>query len=113
MAVRPQERLECRGDHQFDISLCQNAVRILPVEDLSLFGDFDLTAKCARRLRYDRAMGWPSAAADRSSASMKQLEFDTTFTCASMKRLMGLVQFPGARQHSAVFVGIGIAQHDF
>ena len=83
MAIRPQQRFERGGNHQFDIPFCQDPIRILPVEDLALFRDFDLAGECARWLRNYGAMRWSSTASYRAATSMKQFEFDAAFTSAA------------------------------
>jgi hypothetical protein len=53
----------------------------------------------------------PAAAPHRASAPVKEPQFYSAFVRDSMQIPMRFVQLPRAGQHSAIFVGIGIAQH--
>src|SRR5206468_12437822 len=66
-----------------------------------------------RSLSEDCGVCRPAAASDSSPAPMEQAKVDTEFSCCLMKFAVGLVEFPGAGKHASVFVGIGVAEHDF
>ncbi len=56
-------------------------------------------------------MGWTAPASDRAAATVKESKLDSAFDGNGMQRTVGLVNFPGAAKHSAIFVGVGITQH--
>ncbi len=108
-----RHRLEAGGDHEFEIPFGKDRVGIFPVQDFALLGHANLSREAARRLRQDGGVRWPSAAADRSSSAVKKAQLDSIFLCGPMQFAMRLVEFPRAGQHAAVFVGVGVAEHDF
>ena len=57
-------------------------------------------------------MGGSTAASDRSSAAVEEPQFHTAFLRCSMQFPVRFVKFPRTGQHSPIFVGIGIAEHD-
>ena len=57
-------------------------------------------------------MGGSTAAPNRTSAAVKEPQFHTTFLRCSMQFPVRLVKLPRTGQHSPIFVGIGIAEHN-
>src|SRR5271163_1271860 len=109
--IRPGQRVETGGNHQLQIALGEHHVGILPVEHFTLLGNPNLTLKCAEWLREDGAMRRAAAAADRAAAAVKEPQFHIAFSRYLMQRPMRAEDLPGAGQHAAVFVGVGVAQH--
>ena len=58
-------------------------------------------------------MRGPSATSDGSSAPVKEPQFDLVFVGGAMEFAVRFVEFPRAGEHSAILVGVGIAQHHF
>ena len=58
-------------------------------------------------------MGGTASAPDRTAATMEEAQFYSAFSRHTMQIPVRLVQFPGAGQHSSIFIGVGVAQHDF
>src|SRR5262249_14600407 len=88
-------------------------IGILPVQHLALFGDSYLPGKIASRLRQDRRMRRPPPATDCTSSAVEQPELDVVFAGSFMQRAVRLIQLPNTREHSTVFVRIGVAKHHF
>src|SRR5262245_52855634 len=53
-----------------------------------------------------------SAAANGATASMEQTKMNVEVFCSFVECSLSLVEFPRAREHSSVFVRVGIGQHD-
>ena len=101
------------SDHDLQVPLGENGIGIFPVEDLALFGDANFAGKIADRLGENGGVGRSATAANRAAAAVKQAQLHVVFAGRAMQFVVGLVQLPDAGQHAAVFVGIGIAEHDF
>ena len=54
----------------------------------------------------------PAAAPDRASPSMKEAQLHSTFLRGVVQIPVCFKQFPCAGQHSSIFIGIGVAEHD-
>ena len=54
-----------------------------------------------------------AAASDRAAAPMEQAQADAAVARHLVQSPMGAENFPRAGEHAAVFVGVGVAQHDF
>ena len=107
------EGVEGGGDHQLEIALGENDVGVLPVEDFALFGEAEGAVEGVERLGEDGAVGGSAAAADGASATVKEAEGDAGFAGHGVQGAMGFEDLPGAGDHAAVFVGVGVAEHDF
>src|SRR5271169_1436482 len=102
--VRTGQRVEAGSDHQLETALGEHDVGVLPVQHLALLGDSNLTLESAEGLGKDGAMGWTAAAADRSSAAMKEAQMHAAFARRLVQRAMSAEDLPGAGEHAAVFV---------
>ncbi len=58
-------------------------------------------------------MSWPTAAADRAATTVEEPQFYSMFLSCVVQLAMGFVELPCAGEHASVFVGVGVAQHDF
>src|ERR1700722_9563991 len=110
--VGTSKGVERSRDHQFQVAFSQNHVGVLPVQDFALLGYADLSGKSSCRLRIDRTMCSPAAAADGPATPVKQAQPYPTLACNLVQRAVGAEDLPGAGQHPTVFVGVGIAEHD-
>jgi hypothetical protein len=54
-----------------------------------------------------------AAAANGAAAAMEETQLDAGLAGDDVQIAMGAEDLPGAGQHAAVFVGVGVAQHDF
>ena len=108
-----RERLQAGRDHDLQVPLGEHRVGILPVENFALLGDANLAGKIADRLGENGGVSGAAAASDGAAAAVKEAQLHVALARGAMQVAMGLVQLPDAGQHAAVFVGIGIAQHDF
>ena len=106
------KRVETRCDHQLEIAFGENYVGILPVEDFALFGDANLALEGADRLGVNGAMCRAAAASDRAAAAVKEAQMHAAFARHLMQGAVGAEDLPCAGQHAAVFIRIGVAEHD-
>ncbi len=113
LSARPRECFQTGRDHQFQIPFGEHRVGIFPVEYFALLGDANLAGKTARRLGENGGMSRPAAAADRAAAAMEESQLHSAFLRGAMQLAMRLIEFPRAGEHAAVFVGVGVAEHDF
>ncbi len=104
--------VERGGDHQFEIALGEDDVGVLPVEDFALLGDAQLAGEAVHRLREDGAVRGSAAAAYGAAAAVEEAQRDAALAGDLMQRAVGLPYLPGAGDHAAVFVGVGVAEHD-
>ncbi len=111
-SVGAGERVERGGDHQLQIALGEDDVGVLPVQDLALFGDAEFAGEAVDRLGEDGAMGGAAAAADGSAAAVEEAQGHAALAGHLVERAVGLVDLPGAGDHAAIFVGVGVAEHD-
>ena len=109
---RTNQGFEGSGHHQFQRAFGQNRLRILPIEHLPLFGNLKVTTEGSHRLRHHRAMGRAAAAANRPTASVKDGQVNVRLVGHAMQFAMRLVDLPQTGEHAAVFVAVGVAQHD-
>ena len=58
-------------------------------------------------------MSGSAAAAHGSSAAVEEAKLHAMFARGAMQFAMRFVEFPCAGEHAAVFVGVGVAEHDF
>ena len=104
---------ETGGDHQFQIPFRQNRVGIFPVEDFALLGDANLSGETAGWLRENRRVRGAASASNGAAAPMKQTKLHMMLVGGAVQFAMSLVQFPRAGEHAAVFIRVGVAEHDF
>ena len=100
-------------NHQLQVSFREYPIRVLPIHHFALFGDLYLTREGTLRLCDYRVMSWSTTASDRSTPTMKQREFYVALGSDSMQRAMRLEDLPGAGEHPAVFIRIGVTKHNF
>src|SRR5262249_36702922 len=79
----------------------------------SLLSDADSAGEISLWLGQNRGVRRATAASHGAAAAVKEPEFHVTFLCNLMQFAMGFVQLPSAGEHTAVFVGVGVAEHDF
>ena len=111
--IGTHDSFEASGNHDFQIPFGEHWIGILPCEDLALLGDANLSRKISRWLRENRRVGRAAAAADRAAPSVKEPQAHALFTGRRMQIALRLVQLPRAGEHAAIFVRIGVAEHDF
>ena len=87
-------------------------VGVLPVEDFALLGDAELAGEAVDGLGEDGAVGGAAAAAYGSSAAVEEAQGDAAVAGYLVEGAVGFVDLPGAGDHAAVFVGVGVAEHD-
>ncbi len=58
-------------------------------------------------------MSGASTAAHGAAAAVKEAQIDSALARGLMQFVLRFVQFPGAGQHASVFIGVGVAEHDF
>ena len=58
-------------------------------------------------------MSGAAAAADGASAAMEEAKLDAEFLRHVVQFAVRFVNFPSAGKHASVFVGVGVAEHDF
>ena len=106
------EGVEAGGDHELEVALGEDDVGVLPVEDFALLGDAELAGEAVDGLREDGAVGGAAAAAYGASAAVEEAQGDAAVAGDLVEGAVGLVDLPGAGDHAAVFVGVGVAEHD-
>ena len=82
-------------------------------DHFSLLRESDSTTEAAFRLGKDRPVRASAAPPHRSAPTMKQREFYVALGSDSMQRAMRLEDLPGAGEHPAVFIRIGVTKHHF
>ena len=78
-----------------------------------MLGDADLSGYTARRLGEDGLVRRTAAASDAAAATVEQAHTDIVFFEEFDQAQFRLIETPRAGHVAAVFVGIGIAEHDF
>ncbi len=101
----------CRN-HQLQVALREDDVGVLPVQHFALLGDANLALEGAEGLGEDGAMRWAAAAADGASAAMKETQMHAALARYLVQGAMSAKDLPRAGEHAAVFVRIGVAEHD-
>ncbi len=104
--------VEGGGDHEFEVALGEDYVGVLPVEDFALFGDAEFAVEAVDGLGEDGAVGGAAAAAYGASSAVEEAEVDAAVAGYLVEVAVGLVDLPGAGDHAAVLVGVGVAEHD-
>ena len=106
------QRVERGGDHELEIALGQHFVGVFEVEHFALLGDAQLAVEGVHGLGKDGAMRGSAAAAHRAAAAMEEAQLDAGLARHHVQVAMGAEDLPRAGQHAAVFVGVGVAEHD-
>ena len=106
------EGVERGGDHELQIALGEDDIGVLPVEDFALLGDAQLAGEGVHGLGEDGAMGGAAAAAHGASAAVEEAEGDAALAGHLMQRAMRLPNLPCAGDHAAIFIGVGVAEHN-
>ena len=106
------QRVERGGDHQLQIALGQHLVGVFEVQHFALLGDAQLAVEGVHRLREDGAMRGPAAAAHRAAAAVEEAQLDAGLARHHVQIAMGAEDLPRGGQHAAVFVRVGVAEHD-
>ena len=110
--IRTRQGIERGRDHELQIAFGENDVGVLPVQHFALFGNPDLAGKSAGWLGIDGAVRRTAAPADRSAPAVKEPQPHTALARYLVQGAVGAEDLPGAGEHAAVFVGVGISQHD-
>lgn len=66
------EGVEAGGDHELEVALGEDDVRVFPVEDLALFGNAELAGEAVDGLGEDGAVSRASASAYGASAAVEE-----------------------------------------
>ena len=78
-----------------------------------MFGDADLPGHAAGGLRQHGFVGGAAAAPHAAAAPVEQAQAHLVFGKQFHQSLLGLIQHPLAGYITAVFIAVGIAEHDF
>ena len=113
MLAAQRQGFEAGRDHQLQIPFGEHRIGILPVEHFALLGDANVAGETSRGLREDRGVSGTTAATDRSATAVEQAKLHSVFLRRAMQFAMSFVEFPRAGEHAAVFVGVGVPEHDF
>ena len=84
----------------------------LKFKHLALLGNAQLAVERIDGLRKDGAVRRSAAAADRAAAAVEEAQLHAALARHHVQSAMGAEDLPRAGQHAAVFVGVGIAEHD-
>ena len=106
-----QARVERGRDQRFEVAAAELGIRILAGDDLALLGDAQAARDASRRLREDRLVARPAAAADRAAAAVEQAQLHAVRRRRVDQRALGAIERPVRRQVAAVLVAVGIAEH--
>ena len=85
----------------------------LRLDHLALFGDAQRAVDRTRRLRLDRQVGRPAAAADAAAAAVEQRDRHAVVAARRDDRFLRLVELPGGGEPADVLGRIGVADHHF
>ena len=107
------EGVERGGDHEFEVALGEDDVGVLPIEDFALLGEAEFAGEGVDGLGEDGTVGGTAAASYGASATVEEAEVDAAITGDLVEGTVGFVDLPGAGDHAAVLVGVGVAEHDF
>ena len=110
--VGPRQRIERGGDHELEVALGQHLVGVFEVEHFALLGDAQLAVERVEGLGEDGAMRGSAAAAHRAAAAVEEAQLDAGFARDHMQVAMRAEDLPRGGQHAAVFVRVGVAEHD-
>ena len=99
-----------RGD-LLEVPLGDGRVGVVGRDDLALLGELEPAVHGAGRLREDRAVGGPAAAADGAAATVEQRERDAVAPGDGDQRLLRLVEQPVGGQDAALLGRVRVAQH--
>ena len=106
-----QARLQRRRGQSLQIAAADLGIGVFAGDDFALLGDADLPVHRAARLRQDRVIARPAAAADRAAAAVEQPQPDAVTLEHLDQPDLGLVQLPARGEKAAVLVAVGIAEH--
>ena len=110
--VGPRQRIERSGNHQLQIALGQHLVGIFEVEHLALLGNAQLAVEGIDGLREDGAMRGSAAAAHRAAAPVEDAQLHAALARHHVQIAMRAEDLPRRGQHAAVFIRVGVAEHD-
>ena len=113
LPLRQQRGLQQCRDQRFQVVPADARVRVLGLDDFALFGQPDVAAHAAGRLRQDRLEAWPTAAPDRAAAAMEQPQLHAVILEQVAQLLGGLVQRPVGGEEAAILVAVRVAEHHF
>ena len=106
------QRIERSGDHQLEVALGQHFVGIFEVEHFALLGDAQLAVEGVDGLGEDGAMRGSAAAAHRAAAAVEEAQLDAGLARHHVQIAMSAENLPRGGQHAAIFVRVGVAEHD-
>src|SRR6202020_2400149 len=92
--VRTCQRIQRGRDHELQIALGENHIRVFPIEHFSLLGNADLACESPHGLRVDGAVRRAAAAAYRAAAAMKQPQPNAALVRDLMQSAVGAENFP-------------------
>src|ERR1051326_3071399 len=95
-----------------EVAFGNGRMPIASKDNFALLGDFEVRLTLLRRARQNGPAHWPTTTPNSAAAPMKDNQFNAKRTGSAAKRLLGAIGLPGGRQIAAVFVTIGIADHD-
>ena len=107
-----------RGGHQrFEVAAADVRVAVFGTDHLALFGEADLAAHGAMRLRQNGLVAGATAAAHRAAPAMEHAqahrpEFAAQLVEQGHQGQLGAVKLPVAGENAAILVAVGIAEHD-
>src|ERR1019366_5790396 len=83
------------------------------IENFALLCDAELAGETVDGLGEDGAVGGASATAYGASAAMEEAEVDAALVRNLVESAVRFPYLPGAGNHAAILVGVGVAEHDF
>src|SRR5262249_16572831 len=108
-----RQRFERSRDHDLQVPFRENWIGVFPIENFALLRDAYFAGEISGRLRKDGSVGWTPSAANGSTSSMEQPELHVVVAGGLMQCTVRFVEFPHTGEHTAILVGIGVAEHHF
>ena len=107
-----QRRLQRRRGKRLQIAPTDLGIGVLGGNHFALLGDADRALHGTGRLGEDCLVARPAAAADGSTATMKETQGDVVAPKHLDQGELGPVQLPSRSQITAVLVAVRISKHD-
>ena len=106
-------RFDGGGDEGFEVAAGGFGGAVFRGDDFALFGDADCPVDGAFGLGEDGVVGGAAAAADGAAPAVEEAEGDVVVLGGGYEVEFGVVKGPVGGEVAAVFVGVGVAEHDF
>ena len=110
---REQRRFDRRRRQRLQVAARDLRMRIFRGDHLALLRHADLAVHRARWLGEDRLIARAAATPHRAAAAMEQAQLDATLLLDEFRKRDGsAINFPVAREKTAVLVAVRVAEHD-